>query len=85
MKMNRIAGIFLAVSLIAAANATPTTSNKHAVEPCSTYRAHVMAARSALSRGERSKAIEDLERARAALESCRQLHGGSQHRLAMRF
>jgi hypothetical protein len=84
-KMSRNPGIFLALALVATTSAAPTASSKHHVEPCSTYRAHVIAARGDLSRGERAKAVHDLELARAALEGCKQLHDGSQHRLAMRF
>jgi hypothetical protein len=83
--VSRSAAACLAVTLIAAASPVPPKDGgapHPAVEPCSSYRPHVQAAHDDLVRGDRSKAIEDLGLARAALESCKRLHGASRDPLA---
>jgi hypothetical protein len=82
--MRHLAAIFLVVTLIAAANPAPSArpANPYRGEPCSSYKPHMKAAHDDLVRGDRSRAIEDLEVARAALESCRRLHTGSRAAIA---
>jgi hypothetical protein len=85
IEMGRLAVISLAVFLIAAVSPAPAAQGTRPKrdEPCSSYRPHMEAARADLVRGDRAKAIEDLEVARAALKSCRRLHRGSRRALAM--
>jgi len=79
------ATLCIAIVAAAAASAAPSAAGKtpHGAPSCPAYRPHMLDARQDLVRGDRAKAIEDLELARAALQACEQSHPRNRGALAV--